>query len=309
MNFSEEVKNEILGNVPLSLTEERAILSAFIRTAGVLTFKGGVAGFEFSTESERAAEFFTETAKELYGLTPDNGKPQKKGRKTISFTCEGSGEALADMGIIRRQGDGYDVDISIDSDLFPTDAEKIAFVKGAFAGGGSVTLPSVEKTTSTGYHLEFVFTNYRAATDFCEILSELYFLPKLAARKESFIAYMKTRDEIADLLSAMGAERAAGKLAEVSIEKEINNNSNRQINCEVSNMSKQIDASVKQICAINRIAETVGLDALPAPIKETAEARVKYKDDTLSKLAERLGITKSCLNHRLRKIVEIGGSL
>ena len=203
MNFSEEVKNEIERNSPATLSEERATLSAFVRTAGVFTVKNGKAGFSFTTDSARTAEYFTELARELYGLTPDPRDNSKKGRYTVAFSCDGSGEALADMGIIKSSADGIDVNVDIDFDIVATDEEKVAFVRGAFLGGGSVTLPSVEKITSTGYHLEFVFTNYRAATDFCEILSELYFLPKLTERKGGYIVYIKTRDEISDLLARL----------------------------------------------------------------------------------------------------------
>ena len=85
MNFSEEVKNEIERNSPATLSEERATLSAFVRTAGVFTVKNGKAGFSFTTDSARTAEYFTELARELYGLTPDPRDNSKKGRYTVAF--------------------------------------------------------------------------------------------------------------------------------------------------------------------------------------------------------------------------------
>ena len=122
-------------------------------------------------------------------------------------------------------------------------------------GGGSVTVPKKVANSSTGYHIEFVFTNYQAATDFCEILSEVYFLPKLTERKETYIVYIKNRDEIADLLATMGATKAVLDLSELAVEKDMNNTENRRLNCEMSNMTKQIDASVRQIRAATRIEE------------------------------------------------------
>ena len=107
----------------------------------------------------------------------------------------------------------------------------------------------------------------------------------------------------------MGAAKAVLDLSEIAVEKDMNNDMNRKINCEMSNMVKQMDASVKQIRAINRISETKGLNSLPLPLKQVAEARLKNNKSTLSELAEILGISKSCLNHRLRKIVEISEEL
>ena len=107
----------------------------------------------------------------------------------------------------------------------------------------------------------------------------------------------------------MGASKAVLKLAEITVEKDMNNNYNRQLNCEMSNMSKQIDASVKQIRAIEKIDDAIGRESLPNPLKTVADARINNRGLTLSELAEKLGISKSCLNHRLRKIVELADNL
>ena len=186
---------------------------------------------------------------------------------------------------------------------------RAAYVRGAFLGSGSVTVPEEGKSGNTGYHLEFVFSNYQTATDFCEILSEAYFMPKLTARKESYVVYFKTIDEISDLLAFIGATKAVLTVSEIAVEKDMNNDMNRKINCEMSNMVKQMDASVKQIRAIDKIEETIGLKSLPEGLRQVAEARLKFKKNTLSEIADELGITKSCLNHRFRKIIEIAENL
>ena len=107
----------------------------------------------------------------------------------------------------------------------------------------------------------------------------------------------------------MGASKAVMELSEIAVEKDMNNDMNRKINCEMSNMVKQMDASVKQIRAINRIAETKGLNSLPLPLKQDAEDRLSHNKSTLAELADILKISKSCLNHRLRKIIEIADEL
>ena len=74
-------------------------------------------------------------------------------------------------------------------------------------------------------------------------------------------------------------------------------------------MSKQMGASAKQINAVNKIDQVMGLKELPDNLRVVAEARLKNRDLTLSELADKLKLTKSCLNHRLRKIVEISENL
>ena len=95
------------------------------------------------------------------------------------------------------------------------------------------------------------------------------------------------------------------KITDLMIEREISNKSNRQKNCDLGNVTRQIEAVEKQIEAIDKIQKSGAFDELKPNLKEVAIARKEYPDDTLSELSERLGITKSCLNHRLRKIVSI----
>ena len=93
------------------------------------------------------------------------------------------------------------------------------------------------------------------------------------------------------------------------INRELSNNSNRQKNCDLGNVNKQVEAAAKQIDAINKIKQTIGLDSLKPDLRATAVARVENSEETLAELSERLNVTKSCLNHRLRKIVAIANEL
>lgn len=303
MKFSEEVKSEILKKRFSSEGEKKAFLSAALKTAGSLSVSGGKIGFEVSADNRAMPEVFAGYFADVYFL---QAQVKEENKKRARYTCVYSSDAteiLDDLGVIATDAEGVKLKFDLKWDLIKTDEERVAYVGGAFVGGGSVTLPSADGSSSTGYHLEVNFTNYVSATDFCEVLSELYFLPKLISRKEGFIVYLKNRDEIAEFLSLVGAEKSADKLAEVSVEKDLNNNYNRQLNCEISNMSKQMDASAKQILAIRKLRAAVG--ELPPQLEVVARAREEYKNDTLSQLAERLNLSKSCLNHRLRKITEL----
>lgn len=310
MNFSEEVKREILGGKETTDGEKKAFASAFLRSAGTLAVKNGKVGFEISTDNALGAKTFAEYFAAVYGLrvTLESDDKKRNGRVTVSYADDAT-EILEDLGVLEVDAEGVKLKFGVKWNLVQSDGEKAAFLRGAFSGGGSATLPRSDGGSSTGYHLEFVFGDYVLATDVCEILSELYFMPKLIQRKDAFIVYLKTRDEISDLLALAGASKAVLKLAEITVEKDMNNNYNRQLNCEMSNMSKQIDASVKQIRAIEKLYASLGKDGLPPPLKSVAEARIKNRGMTLTELAETLGLSKSCLNHRLRKIVELSETI
>ena len=85
------------------------------------------------------------------------------------------------------------------------------------------------------------------------------------------------------------------------------NSVNRQVNCDTANVKKTVDASRNQMEAIRLIAETLGLDNLPDKLRDTAALRVENPELSISELAELHvpPVSKSCLNHRLRKLMEI----
>ncbi|MBO4262474.1 MAG: DNA-binding protein WhiA [Clostridia bacterium] len=312
-NFSSEVKAELVGKEYDSSCCKHAELSAFLRTAGAIGVKGGKVGFEAATDNPVSAKRFVGMIRELYGIEADVSggadRLNKKSRVIFSHYGDDCLGMLCDLGIVSVDDEGVAIKLGIDGYTVENDCCKAAYISGAFLGGGSVTLPDGDKATSTGYHIEFSFTNYQTATDFCEIMSEMYFLPKLAERKGNYIVYLKTRDEISDLLALMGATRSMLILSELTVEKDMNNMENRRLNCEMSNMTKQIDASVRQIRAVGKIDEIIGLSSLPDGLREVAEIRLANKGMTLSELSAKTGLTKSCINHRLRKIIEIADNL
>lgn len=307
-NFSEKLKAELLNVKFKNAAEKRACLSAYVRSSGTICSEGGAVGFELNPAGEAEKNFFVSIIRSLYNFEPQTITSVRRGKITLKVLGGKSAEILLDLGIIEKDEEGIALKLGIDENQV-TGGTRGAYLRGLFLGSGSVTVPNAERTSTTGYHLEFVFANYQTATDLCEVLSEAYLMPRLTDRKETYVVYFKTIDEISDLMAIMGAAKAVLDLSEIAVEKDMNNDMNRKINCEMSNMVKQMDASVKQIRAINRISETKGLNSLPLPLKQVAEARLKNNKSTLSELAEILGISKSCLNHRLRKIVEISEEL
>lgn len=313
MTFSEKAKNEILGKNFDEPCCQLSALSAFVRGAGTISTHDGNVGFETVTENENAFAVFDELIKTLYGVEPVKSEFTDKltGRKKYSLTVVNgkSLSILVELGIVSIDGGGLAINLSIDRYITENDCCKKAYVRGAFIGSGSVTVPSVGGKTNKGYHLEFVFSKYQTANDFAALLTEQGFLPKLTERKETFVIYFKNGEEISDILAYMGATKSCFELKDVIISKDIRNDTNRKVNCEIGNLSKQVDASIKQIKSINAIIETVGLESLPSNLKDTAELRLDNPDATLEELSALLGVSKSCMNHRLRKLIEIAKNL
>ena len=134
---------------------------------------------------------------------------------------------------------------------------------------------------------------------------------KIVARKNSFVVYLKESEQISDLLSMIGAYQALLSLQSTKIVKEMRNNVNRIVNCETANLSKTVNAAVRQVENIKLIQNKIGISSLPENLQEIALLRVENEDMSLKELGEMLNppISKSGVNHRLKKIEQIANDL
>ena len=180
-----------------------------------------------------------------------------------------------------------------------------SFARGAFLAGGSVTDP--EKR----YHLELVTAHYNVSREMTALLMDIGFEPKNTSRNGNYITYFKNSTAIEDFLTTIGAPVAAMEIMSAKITKGMNNTINRKLNCDEANISKTVEAAAEQIEAIMRINSIKGIDNLPDKLSETAKLRLENPELSISQLAEMMNppVTKSCLSHRLRKIMKIADEL
>ncbi len=189
--------------------------------------------------------------------------------------------------------------------LVPFECCRGAYIRGAFLGGGSISDPK------KSYHLEFDSRHAAEADRLLRMLEKCSISAKITCRKGHYIVYIKDYTSIADVLGLIGDSQSALEIYNISIEKDLRNSINRQINCENANMDKIADAYKKHLAAIEKIRKTIGLSKLPDSLREIAAVRTAYPEDSLKKLGERLEkpIGKSGVNHRLNRIVEIADSI
>lgn len=312
--FTEELKNEIIQKPIESERCRIAFLSAYIRTSGSVISVNGNYGFEIVTENERTAEFVCDLFETVFAtpLTVSEANIDlKSGRDKLKFQCVGekSFEILEKLGVLKMHSDGVSLVFGISDKLIIDEDCMSSYIKGAFLGGGSCTLPEEQTYSRTGYHFEVVFSNRITASDYCELLCGFEVLAKLVTRKDSAVVYVKSKEVISDLLSVMQADKCLKKLNRIVEKKDRSNNENRVSNCSVSNIDKTLTASVSQIKAIEVISQTIGLKNLKPNLFEVAEARLADKNASMQELADRLNITKSCINHRMRKIFALASQL
>ena len=213
---------------------------------------------------------------------------------------------ITDPEKLRRIMDtlGYDprqsLVLHVNFAMLEEDCCRMSFLRGAFLAGGSVTDP--EKR----YHLELSTSHVQASREVSALLQEMGFLPRSVMRGGSAVIYFKQSEHIEDLLTTLGAPVAATEIMTAKVDKEIRNGANRAMNCDMANVNKTLDAVAAQQEAIEKLEKAGQLDKLPEKIQETARLRMQNPELPLAQLAALFEppISKSYLNHRIRKIME-----
>lgn len=174
------------------------------------------------------------------------------------------------------------------------------FLRGVFLTAGSVNAPN------KGHHLEIKTDGSAKAVRLVELLAESGLEAKVFTRRSSHIVYLKDGDAIFAFLSLIGAQKCAFDFLEVMIEKQVRNDCNRKTNFDAANMQKAANAGRRQLEAIRYFYDAGTLEELSEVLQYTA--RLKYENPSLN-LSELAAlhdppITKSCVNHRLNKLIE-----
>ncbi|MBC2582828.1 DNA-binding protein WhiA [Clostridium sp. DJ247] len=312
MSFSLKVKNEVCRYTDINKEEAIAELSAIMKVSGTLLL-GGNKQFSFKviTENPAIARLIFKMLKDHFNIhtkimVKRSNSLKKNNVYMILITEEmGVKDLLKEVGLLKERENIFSLDYSIPSNIVATEDCRRAYIRGAFLGGGSISNP--EKT----YHLEFVTHDNDYAEDLSKLINEYGLNSKVIQRKNSYIVYIKEGEQIVDLLNIISAHTSLLELENVRIMKEMRNNVNRLVNCETANLSKTVNAAVRQVESIKLIQKEIGLSRLPKNLREVAELRLKYPDESLKELGEMLSppVGKSGVNHRLRRIEKIAEEL
>jgi len=180
---------------------------------------------------------------------------------------------------------------------------KKKFMRELFIAFGTASDPA--KT----YHVEFLLPQtFSKVQPLVAMLQGFGVPPRQKQRKNQCQLYIKEADHIVKLLNLLGAHRALLAFENLRVLRGINNQVNRSVNCETANLSKTVSAALGQIEAIRHIAASAGLQSLPPHLEEVARLRLAYPDATLQEIGQMLSppVGKSGVNHRLRKISQLG---
>ncbi len=174
--------------------------------------------------------------------------------------------------------------------------DRKALLRGLFLGCGSVNAPS------TRYHLEFVAPTPSWAPVIQSLAESAGVKTGVMERGGQSVVYVKDGDGIARLLSMMGASRAVMEFENVRVVRQVSGEVNRRLNFETANIGKTIGSGLRQAAAIERLEAAGRLDELPPALREMARWRSANPELNLGELAGRMKLSKSAVNHRLRRL-------
>ncbi len=292
-SFAGKVKNELC-RMPV-----QRLCCARAEAYGVLLYGNTFSPTEVRliTESSDFAARLPRLFQRAFGLKFDRLPEEERGKLIFGITDRSKLDRIINqLGYDPRQN----LVLHVNFGLLEDECCRTAFLRGAFLAGGSVTDP--EKR----YHLELDTGHAQASREVATLLTEMGFLPHSVRRGGSSVIYFKQSEHIEDLLTTIGAPAAAMDIMTAKVDKEIRNGANRAMNCDMANVNKTIDAALEQKNAIQRLQENGRLERLPEKLRQTALLRLQYPEMSLSQLAEKCDppVTKSCMNHRMRKLLE-----
>ena len=287
MSFASEVKGEICR------MDIENVCCARAELVGMVCYGASVKSSEIKLRTENAivAQRFYDLMYFLYNIKI-NVSVTEAG--VYYATLEGTDviKVLRDMKL-------SGIPMRIDREIVRNECCKASILRGAFLGGGSMIDPA------KGYHVELVSNLYSLEKDLKQVFEYFELYPKVISRNGNNVFYIKESQQIENLLASMGAYSKMMEFVNVVIERDVRNSVNRRANFEAANATKVFQTALRQQNAIKKIVLEHGWQSISPELTEVAKLRMDSLDMSLSEMAETLGISKSGVNHRMRKLLQL----
>ena len=305
MSFTQDVKRELDTVVPENEHCRRAELSGVFFGAGTFEI---ASGGEYTV---RASLALPATARRVLALLKPFGAnaelrtvdspPIGRRYEVVLGDGERHLQLLNEIGVL---SDTLALRATVPRRIVARHCCLVAFLRGMFMGCGSISMPGAP------VHAEFTVEDADLAEDLGKLLARLDLRFSVAARARNVACYTKRGETAADLLAVLGAHGARLRWEEHLVFGRVRERANRLANCDQANARRAAEAGRHQVAAARRLMAEAGWSALPATVRDSAHLRIKYPYLSLEELAARARppLTKSSLNHRLRRMVALAGA-
>lgn len=309
MSFASDVKNEIASsnNKPCC---DKALLASLIKINGTLSLSSGRLSLVIRTENSNIAKLVFKLVKQIYDVRCEFAVTRKmKLKKNIVYLVrihEKAREIMEDLHIMSEKG----FEDKGPKDLVKKECCAKSYLKGSFLACGSVNSP-----ITPNYHLEISCVDLEHAQFVLRLLKRFNIIAKTTKRRNNTIVYLKESEKISDFLKIIEANQAVFIFEDAIVQRKFMNRLTRIDNCEIANEMKTLNASATQVEDIKLIDQVLGIDSLDEKIGIVAKLRLEHLDATLNELCSyyyeqtETEVSKSGMNHRMRKIHEIADRL
>lgn len=310
MSFSIEVKEEIVRCELVTPLEKKALLASLIRINGTISMNGQNVILEIRSENAKIAKLLFVLIKEIYNndarILVAKKMKLKKNNVYLVQIKEKTLNILEDLEIYKNGK----LDNNPTKNILKNNNEYRAYLMGCFLASGSVNDPS-----SKYYHLEVTTHSEKQAQFIAKLISKFEIVAKVIKRRNMYVVYIKKSEDISDFLKIINANNSLMDFEEERISKDYWNSNNRLNICELSNEVKTIQSASKQLEFIDKIYKNGKEYMLDTKDKQIIEIRKENPEANLQEIAQiytqKYGsvISKSGVNHRLRKIKEIANNI
>lgn len=311
VTFSAKIKEELSRQWSKARHCQIAEVAAIVSMCGKVSIDSREQySVKVRTENFSVARKYFTLLRKTFNIKTEVFVTRNKSNENVSYTViikkhEDAIRVLQASNLIDRDGEIFEEFSVVENLVVQHNCCRRAFIRGTFLAAGSMSNP--EKS----YHIEIVCASMKKAEQLQSIINSFGLDAKVVGRKKAYVVYLKEGSQIVDLLNVMEAPVALMEMENVRILKEMRNSVNRKVNCETANINKTVSAAMKQVEDIRYIRDTIGLTDLPEGLREIAELRLEYPNETLKELGDLLQVPlgKSGVNHRLRKLSEIAEHL
>lgn len=288
-------------------------LSGVIRGAGELHFS--LNGFitEIKHKNEKFVNLVADVLNDIYGERPEivtTGEVVGVEREqlfSIALSAEKSADLLEKCRIVK---DKYEFVDGLPKDFMEQNGARRAFLRGLYLACGSVRVPDDETDKkSGGYTLSLNLNSDKVKNDVIELLAREAQIEKNAVKlkKTGNGIYIKNSEAVCNVLTALGSVRGALDTYDIIAKRQIMNDVNRARNCDMANIDKTVRAVRTQLEAIKKLEQSGKINQLSDELKQTCRLRKEFSDVGIEQLGGQFDppVSKSCVNHRLRRIIEL----
>lgn len=313
MSFSADTKKYVtsspLGEDCCCIAE----LAAIVAGCGSLALSHKGIAVELAAENKSLYQRVDGILLKYFGVrTVDHGKRTLFNKDIFTFLIPvGAAErVLEECGIAVRDGEGsFSLNDGISEYVVEDNCCVKAYLRGAFLACGYLYIPSSDEQRGKGYLLEWSYSREGTAKSLAALLERLQIAAKVTQRGQKTVVYLRDSQAISDVLAHIGAVKAVLDIQSVRVGRIVRNNTMRGVNCDTYNIARTVSASQRAVAAIEKLKAKSGFALLPESLRETAELRLNEPDLSLGELAAVTGLSKSCIRHRLDKLVELGGEV